>query len=600
MKDTSGANVEFDGGSILLNMTLECPTNAQGQRLCDWLPEYMAERLYPERPLGRRSSTAASTASRGWRAGSTTPSTHDLDGLPVDGAALNESWRLGMRECLVGMRELMGDDFILIANGNNTHYDLCDGDTREDFPNMHGDWYENMMNEEHGYLAFEALYRKPTVNIINHIWHGDVTEDGPVRGVQFDREFLFGLTSTLVFGSGYFTCDGPAHTDAWWIEYYDIDLGQPLGRSEDVNVREGIIPPWVDLQELVKMRRFENGIAVINPCLWNAEVPLGGAYYDIHSWNGQFYEFDGVKTSVDVGWKSGEVLVGNGVIPACKTGSVRAVSSRADVALAWDPVDGAVSYSVYRAKLDGGGIPGHRSLIGVVDEPFFIDRNVSSAHLYYVAPIDELRCEGQQSRAVEVSAEPGSDLSVALMVDEHDGLLALRWSPPVESAPPLEVYELVRSDEDGRCVRLTDEPLDGSVTAYTDAAVEPGREYVYALVRRAGGVKETIVTARATAPAATGRRTAFTGLRPQPASTATSVSFTLGDGPGDGSTTRLSVYDVSGRLVRRLVDGPLEPGQYVREWDLACERGEKVASGCYLFVLERAGERHTTKALVLR
>ncbi len=602
MMNTGGGVVTFDGGSQMLNMTLECPTNSQGQRLCDWLPGYVAERLY-DGGLWDGLFLDYCVDRVSWMDRYIDhPIDHDLDGLPAVGAELDESWRLGMRECLLGMRALMGDDFLFVANGNNTQYDLCDGDTREAFPNMHGGWYENMMNDEHGYLAFEALYRKPTTNIINSIWFGDVTEDGPVRGVQFDREFLFGLTSTLVFGSGYFSCDGPSHSDTWWIEYYDIDLGQPLERATDVDLTGGIVPLWIDLVELVKMRRFENGVAVINPCLWNIEVPLGGAYYDIHSWNGQFYGFDGLKTSVDVGWQSGEVLVGNGVIPAHRVGSVRAMAGRDVVAISWDPVDGATSYSVYRAKLESSGNPGHRLLIAVVDEPFYTDRDVvnASEYRYFIAPIDELRCEGQQSRAIEVSAEPGSDLSVALMVDELDGLLALRWDPPVDSEPPLVTYELVRTEEGGNSVRLTDEPLDEGDSEYTDAAVEPGREYVYALVRRAGGVRETIASARATAPAAIERRTGFVGLSPQPASAAASVSFTLADGAGDAPVTRLSVYDVAGRLVRRLVDGRLEPGQHVREWDLTGEAGERVASGCYLLVLERGGERTTTKALVLR
>lgn len=602
MWDTAGGHVTFDGGSLLLNMTTECPTNSQGQRLCDWLPEYIAERLYE---TGRWDGLFLDYAVDGisWMDRYLEyPIDHDLDGLPAERAVLDESWRLGMRECVSKTRDLVGDDFLLVGNGNNTLYDLCDGDTREAFPNMHGDWYANMMNEEHGYLAFEALYRQPTTNIINSIWFGDVTADGPVRGVEFDREFLFGLTSTLVFGSGYFSCDGPTHSEAWWFEYYDIDLGQPLGRAEDVDLLEGSVPPWVDLTELIKIRRFENGVAVINPCLWNVDVPLGGAYYDIHSWNGQFYEFDGLRTSLEVGWQNGEVLVGNGVVPAHRVGSARAVGGRDVVAISWDPVDGASSYSIYRAKVDSSGHPGHRLLVGFVDEPFYTDRDVvnASEYRYFIAAIDELRCEGQQSRAIEVSAEPGSDLSVALMVDELDGLLVLRWDPPVNSDAPLVNYELVRTEEGGNSVRLLSEPLDGSITEYTDAAVEPGREYVYALVRRAGGVMETIASARATAPATIEHRTAFVGLRPQPASIVTSVSFTLAGAGGDASATLLNVYDVAGRLVRRLVNGPLAPGQHVREWDLSGEAGERVASGCYLVVLERGGERLTTKALVLR
>ncbi|HYW69110.1 MAG TPA: putative glycoside hydrolase, partial [bacterium] len=438
MLDTTGEPVTFDGGSMMINMTLECPTNAQGQRLCDWLPEYAAARLYEG---GRWDGLfldycvdRISWMDR-WIEH---PIDHDLDGQPAEGPELDESWRLGMRECVSKLRNLVGDDFIVMTNGNNTQYDYCDGDTRESFPRMHGGWYENMMNEEHGYLAFEALYRKPTRNIINSIWYGDVTPEGPVRGGEFDRELLLGLTSTLVFGSGYFSCDDPIHSSTWWTEYYDIDLGLPLSRAEDIDVDEESIPPWVDLTELIKKRRFENGIAVINPCLWIVDVPLGGAYYDIHSWNGEFYEFSGLRMTVELSWQTGEVLVGNGIIPMQMSGMGRAVAGRNGVTVSWDPVDGASSYSVYRAKLDSSGLPGQRVLLAVVEETSYIDEYVENPteHRYFIAPIDELRCEGRQSRAMQVSTEPGSDLSVPLRVDELGAPPALREDPSAEQVPP--------------------------------------------------------------------------------------------------------------------------------------------------------------------
>ena len=532
MLNTEGERLVFGPGNIMMNMSLDCPVNAEGQRLCDWLPEYIVERLYS----GGRwdglfldySVDRVSWLDRYLEY----PIDHDLDGLAADGAVLDESWRLGMRECISKIRDLVGDDFLLVGNGNNTLYDVCDGDTREDFPNMHGSWYDNMMDEEHGYLAFEALYRKPTTNIINHIWDGALTPDGPLRGGEFDREFLFGLTSTLAFGSGYFSCDGPGHSEVWWFEYYDVDLGQPLGRAEDVDVPEGSVPPWVDLTELIKKRRFDNGIAVINPCLWVIDIPLGGAYYDIHSWNGQFYEFGGLRTTVEVSWRGGEVLVGTGVVPAHKIDSANAVASRDAVILTWDAVDGASSYSIYRAKVDSVGSPQGKMLITVADEPFYVDRDLvgASNYRYYIAPIDRLNCEGRQSLAIEVSAEPGSDLSIALIIDEFGG-------PPV-----------LRSDS--------------------------------------GEVSD---------------RTAFAGVWPQPITEQASVAFTLADDAQAGTrTTRLSVYDVAGRLVRCLEDGPLGPGRHVRRWDLTSDAGAAVASGCYFFVLERGCDRVTSKALVLR
>ncbi len=605
MLNTEGERLLFGSGNTMLNMSLDCPTNAQGQRLCDWLPEYIAERIYSG---GRWDGLFLDYCVDrvAWLDGHVEyPIDHDLDGLAADGAVLDESWRLGMRECISKLRDLVGDDFLLVANGNNTLYEVCDGDTRENFPKMHGGWYENMMDEEHGYLAFEALYRQPTTNIINHVWDGDVTPDGPVRYGNFDREFLLGLTSTLVFGSGYFSCDSPEHCEQWWLEYYDIDLGQPLGRAEDVYVYEGAVPPGVDLMELIKMRRFDNGIAVINPCLWTMNVALGGAYYDIHSWNGQFYEFGGVRTTLEVKSESGEVLIGTGVIPEHKTDSATAVASREAVGLTWDAVDGASSYSIYRAKVDSAGNPQAKVLVTVADELFYTDRDLSDAtnYRYYIAPIDALKCEGRQSRAIEVSTEPGSVLSIALIIDEFNGPPVLRWNPPVNSVPPLVSYELWRREEGGERVRLSDEPLTSSVTAYSDASAESGRSYVYEIVWRSGGVEETLASARTTSPGvAVDESTAFAGVWPQPITREASVAFTLAndDARADARPTRLSVYDVAGRLVRCLVESRLPPGRHVRQWDLTNDAGAAVASGCYFFVLERGQEQAVSKALVLR
>ncbi len=605
MLDTEGERVQMNGNSFMLNMSFDCPTNAQGQRLCDWLPEYIAERVYSGGRWDGLFLDYCVDRIAWWDAYLEHPIDHDLDGLAADAAVLDESWRLGMRECVSKLRDLVGDDFLLVANGNNTLYDVCDGDMREDFPKMHGGWYENMMDEEHGYLAFEALYRKPTTNIINCIWDGEVTPDGPVRYGEFDREFLLGLTSTLVFGSGYFSCDGFDHSELWWLEYYDIDLGQPLGRAEDVYVYEDTVPPGVDLMELIKMRRFDNGIAVINPCLWAMNVALGGAYYDIHSWNGQFYEFGGMRTTLKVKWQSGEVLVGTGVVPEHKIDSANAVATGDDVVLTWDAIDGASSYSIYRAKVDSAGNPQGRVLVTVTDELFYTDEDLLSAtdYCYYIAPIDALKCEGRRSRAIEVSTEPGSDLSIALIIDEFSGPPVLRWNPPVNSVLPFVSYELWRREEGGERMRLSDEPLTSSMTGYMDTSAEPGRSYVYEIVWRSGGVEETLASARTTSPGVgESFRTAFVGVWPQPITRQASVAFTLADDDAqvDARPTQLSVYDVAGRLVRRLVESRLPPGRHVRQWDLTNDAGAAVASGCYFFVLERGREQLTCKALVVR
>jgi flagellar hook assembly protein FlgD len=61
---------------------------------------------------------------------------------------------------------------------------------------------------------------------------------------------------------------------------------------------------------------------------------------------------------------------------------------------------------------------------------------------------------------------------------------------------------------------------------------------------------------------------------------------------------KVTIYDVRGRLVRKLVDGEKEPGWYQVHWDGRNDRGQMVGSGVYLYRIE-AGEFVSTKKMVL-
>jgi hypothetical protein len=60
----------------------------------------------------------------------------------------------------------------------------------------------------------------------------------------------------------------------------------------------------------------------------------------------------------------------------------------------------------------------------------------------------------------------------------------------------------------------------------------------------------------------------------------------------------LSVYDVSGRLVRTLVDGDLTPGVHDVPWNGVNELGAKVSSGVYFYRIT-SGRWSETKKMVL-
>lgn len=62
----------------------------------------------------------------------------------------------------------------------------------------------------------------------------------------------------------------------------------------------------------------------------------------------------------------------------------------------------------------------------------------------------------------------------------------------------------------------------------------------------------------------------------------------------------LKVYDVSGRLVRTLVDGVREADQYVATWDGRSDRGDRAAPGIYFCRLEFGSQSVTKKMVLLR
>jgi uncharacterized repeat protein (TIGR03806 family) len=81
---------------------------------------------------------------------------------------------------------------------------------------------------------------------------------------------------------------------------------------------------------------------------------------------------------------------------------------------------------------------------------------------------------------------------------------------------------------------------------------------------------------------------------PNPFNAATTMAFRL----SDAGRVRFDILDVSGRLVRRLIDTPMPAGRHTVSWDGKNESGEIVASGVYLYQL-RSGPRETQRRLTL-
>lgn len=98
---------------------------------------------------------------------------------------------------------------------------------------------------------------------------------------------------------------------------------------------------------------------------------------------------------------------------------------------------------------------------------------------------------------------------------------------------------------------------------------------------------------------------------PNPFSRSTSLTFTVPNGSGAvgrgggaasaaTGTVRLTIYDVSGRVVRRLVQKSLPGGSYTVSWDGRDESGVRVASGIYFARVSAGAQAVTRKMLLVR
>ncbi|MDD4050472.1 MAG: S8 family serine peptidase [candidate division Zixibacteria bacterium] len=83
---------------------------------------------------------------------------------------------------------------------------------------------------------------------------------------------------------------------------------------------------------------------------------------------------------------------------------------------------------------------------------------------------------------------------------------------------------------------------------------------------------------------------------PNPFNPATTISFSL----PKAAHTRLDVYDILGRTVRTLHDGPLAAGAYALVWDGKDADGHAVASGIYFYRLRSDDHSQSRKMILLK
>jgi len=578
LRDTAGARIiQESGGDAILNETVWCPQSPEGDRLCDWLGEYIAMRLAADDTWDGVFLDSCYDEIAWINQWNPLPVDADGDGIADDPDELNAAWRAGMEILTLRLRELVPDDFIVTTNGNNTLYAQCNGSTREGFPHMHGDWLTNMTHPEWGYQAICSKYAGPVLSTVNTMWDGPIEGGEVVRDEAFERKFAFTFASTLVYGDGYFSFDGgeglPEHSQDWWHDWYDVDLGEPRGRSEEVT--KSI--EWVDDSEMVRRRRFERGAVVVNPTTVTQTVGLGGVYAPLAAHNGSFYPYGAMVTEIEVERQSGALVVGTGQLPLMPSGLEFTRGEGGVVTLSWSPVSSAVRYSVYRSHRPEGTLnPCY--LEAVAAGATFMDTlAIWETAFYRVAPIDPLGCEGPPSEIVGVRPPRGVGCHEAEheTEDEH-----------MTSGPPGPRNEVPgRADgtgtEEARDETRTSDEYPWSCTVDVDGAVE---------LRGDGGAGGADAETGPVRPVS---------VSPNPALCSTRIALEVDSGSPPGDDPLVSIYDIRGRLVHRSRADTWTGESRCSDWNLRDMGGARVAAGCYFVVIESRGAALHGKVVVL-
>ncbi|MFH1844214.1 MAG: T9SS type A sorting domain-containing protein, partial [bacterium] len=179
-----------------------------------------------------------------------------------------------------------------------------------------------------------------------------------------------------------------------------------------------------------------------------------------------------------------------------------------------------------------------------------------------------------------------------------DGGVALSW--PYNDGL-VDGFHIYRRTADSEAVRLTDEMLTGDSgrIEYVDPgygiAIVTVLSYSFSLI--SDGVetmsgKWQSVTFRGSVPTQFALRNNY----PNPFNPLTNIEFDL---PKAGQVS-LFIYDVSGRLVKTLINEALPAAKHLVQWDGTDGSSRRVASGVYYYRLDTGNDAATKRMMLVK
>ena len=87
---------------------------------------------------------------------------------------------------------------------------------------------------------------------------------------------------------------------------------------------------------------------------------------------------------------------------------------------------------------------------------------------------------------------------------------------------------------------------------------------------------------------------------PNPFNPTTTIHFNVAASNAGATHVSLKIYDISGREVKTLITGVMEPGHYSVQWDSTNDRGEVVSGGVYIYRMVADDFIATQKMILLK
>jgi hypothetical protein len=220
---------------------------------------------------------------------------------------------------------------------------------------------------------------------------------------------------------------------------------------------------------------------------------------------------------------------------------------------------------------------------------YFISAHTTTPSIYFDSPPDS-------GYSVDNIA-PGVPQAFAVAYNTGDGN-QLSWDPAPE--PDFQYYRIFRGDNENFTPDPANVVHETATPAWTDPDNDGGNvHYKVTAVDDAGNESDPAApgTVTAISERAIPRTFALYENVPNPFNPTTTISY---DVPPGGGHVTLRVYDVSGRLVRTLVDGPETDGAKTATWDGFSNGGQQVATGVYFYRMTASGFEQTRKMVLMK